>query len=382
MPKPNEPKATKDRSWSSSVRYLPCRVEPGMFNGEYLVYLSGFNPKERRTPIAVQLLADQQEVAGIQGTPKRNQPVPAWIKVMVAWQEGTEAGVILPQAAQPVGEQLLVDAKELRKTMLAEQLKQARVIDLEQPRFQGMPIHPSHRPGYFYALHRRHRDTYQPTVHGPRSGASGVVTMIEHSGTHIDALCHQACGLKIFGNLDADSIETPAGFTQLGVERVPPLVTRGFLLDMAAWKGQALLPRHYSISADELIACANAENVRVEAGDVLLVRTGYDTMWHDEEAYLQAAGIGKSATLWAAESRVAAVGADNMAWDAPMDVDPETGATLFAHIHLLTQKGIYIIENLDLRELAALKQYTFAFIGIPLKFQGATGSPLRPIALI
>jgi kynurenine formamidase len=48
----------------------------------------------------------------------------------------------------------------------------------------------------------------------------------------------------------------------------------------------------------------------------------------------------------------------------------------------LTQKGIYIIENLDLRELAAANQHTFAFIGIPLKLQGATGSPIRPIALV
>src|SRR2546430_16409956 len=157
---------------------------------------------------------------------------------------------------------------------LAAQLKSARVIDLEQPRFHGMPIHPAHKPGYFYALHRRHRDTYQPAVHGPRSGASGVLTMMEHSGTHIDALCHQACGPKVFGNIDSDSIETPTGFKQLGVEHVPPLVTRGVLLDVATWKGQTLLPRGYSIGADELIACAKAANVEIEKGDVLLVRTG------------------------------------------------------------------------------------------------------------
>jgi hypothetical protein len=69
---------------------------------------------------------------------------------------------------------------------LAEQLRTARVYDLEQPRFAGMPIHPTHRPGYFYVLHRRHRDTYQPAAHGPRSGASGTLTMMEHSGTHIE----------------------------------------------------------------------------------------------------------------------------------------------------------------------------------------------------
>jgi kynurenine formamidase len=245
-----------------------------------------------------------------------------------------------------------------------------------------MPIHPSHKPGYLYTLHRRHRDTYRPEVHGPRSGASGVLTMMEHSGTHIDALCHQASCLKIFGNLDTDSLETPTGFKQLGIEHVPPLLTRGVLLDIAGRKGQTPLPRHYSIGADEMIACARAENIELSKGDVLLVRTGYDMLWHDEEVYLQAAGVGKSGTLWAAEQGVIAVGADNMAWDAPKDVDPETGATLFGHIHLLTQKGIYIMENLDLRVLAQEKQYSFAFIGIPLKFQGATGSPLRPLALV
>jgi kynurenine formamidase len=69
---------------------------------------------------------------------------------------------------------------------LAEMLRQARVYDLEQPRFFGMPIYPGHRPGYFYALHRRHRDGWQPEQHGPRTGASGVLTMMEHSGTHIE----------------------------------------------------------------------------------------------------------------------------------------------------------------------------------------------------
>jgi kynurenine formamidase len=75
------------------------------------------------------------------------------------------------------------------------------------------------------------------------------------------------------------------------------------------------------------------------------------------------------------------VGADNMSWDVPGERDPDSGATLFAHYYLLPQKGIYIIENLTLEELARARCYAFAFIGIPLKFTGATGSPLRPLAL-
>jgi hypothetical protein len=52
---------------------------------------------------------------------------------------------------------------------LFERMARARVFDLEQPRFAGMPIHPAHKPGYFYALHRRHRDSYRPDQHGPRT---------------------------------------------------------------------------------------------------------------------------------------------------------------------------------------------------------------------
>ena len=264
---------------------------------------------------------------------------------------------------------------------LAEQLQAATVYDLEQPRFAGMPIHPSHRPGYFYSLHRRHRDTYQPDVHGPRSSASGALTMMEHTGTHIDALCHQACGLHLFGNIPTESSETPTGFKHLGVETVPPLLRRGVLLDIAGWQGQSPLPRKFSIPAEMLQACAAAEQVEVRTGDVLLVRTGYGAIWNDEATYLQAAGVGKSGTLWAAEHGVVAVGADNMAWDAPDDRDPETGDVLFAHAYLLPQKGIYILENLKLEELARDRCWRFAFIGIPLKLRGATGSPLRPLAL-
>ena len=258
-------------------------------------------------------------------------------------------------------------------------LQRARVFDLEQPRFAGMPIHASHKPGYFYALHRRHRDTYRPEVNGPRSGASGVLTMMEHSGTHIDALCHQACDLTLYGGHAAEACESPTGFSEHGIETVPPLLTRGVMIDVAGAKGVERLPELYSITASDLEAACQAE---VRAGDTLLVRTGFGSIWQAEAAYLRAAGMHKSATLWAAERGVVCVGADNMTWDHPVERDPETGATLFAHVYLLPKKGVYIIENVNLEELAREKVYEFAFVCTPLKFNGATGSPIRPLALV
>jgi kynurenine formamidase len=260
-------------------------------------------------------------------------------------------------------------------------LLSARVHDLEQPRHAGMPIWPGHRPGYFYALHRRHRDTYKPDGHGPRTAASGVVTMMEHTGTHIDALSHQGDCMRLFGGVHADEVETPAGFTRLGVDEIPPLVRRGVLLDIAGHQGVERLPPSHPITADEMEACRSAQNTDIRPNDVLLIRTGYDTLWHDEAAYLAAAGVAKSGTLWAADHGVCAVGADNMTWDVPGERDPETGATLFGHVYLLPKKGIYILENLKLDELAHNNIHTFAFIGLPLKMRGATGSPLRPVAI-
>jgi len=92
--------------------------------------------------------------------------------------------------------------------------------------------------------------------------------------------------------------------------------------------------------------------------------------------------VSKSGNIWAAEQGVQAVGADNMAWDCMEERDPETNMLLFGHVHLLVTHGIHIIENLNLEALAGEKIYEFGFVGIPLKFRGATGSPIRPLALV
>jgi kynurenine formamidase len=88
-----------------------------------------------------------------------------------------------------------------------------------------------------------------------------------------------------------------------------------------------------------------------------------------------------SASYWLAERGVLAVGADNMAWDVPGLKDPELGCTLPGHLILLVRRGIYIIENLNLEGLAAAGRYRFDFVCTPLKLVGATGSPVRPLAI-
>ena len=181
-----------------------------------------------------------------------------------------------------------------------------------------------------------------------------MLSMMEHSGTHIDALCHQACwpqALRQPGPVAA--VEIAAGFTQLGIEHVPPLLTRGVLLDVATWKGETPLPPNYGITADELRPVPRPQNVELRRRRRFAGPHRLRALWQDEAAYLASGrrrpNRGRSGPP---NKGVVAVGADNMAWDVIPDRDSETGATLFAHVHLLTKKGIYILENLNLEQLA------------------------------
>jgi len=253
-----------------------------------------------------------------------------------------------------------------------------RIYDLEQPRYFGAPIYPGHAPGYAYTLHRRHeRGTGEA-----RTGASGFMYTTEHSGTHIDALCHQAEDLHLYGGLEVDArIQTAHGFTQLGVETIEPIVRRGVLLDMARQRGVDRIGSGKPIEREELEAAAQQQGVAVGEGDVVLLRTGNGALWQDPTAYLQAGGASAGASSWLAGRGVRAVGADNVAWDEPGLVDPDLKVTLPGHVILLVHFGIYIIENLFLEDLARDQCYEFTFVCLPLKLRGATGSPVRPIAI-
>jgi kynurenine formamidase len=255
---------------------------------------------------------------------------------------------------------------------LLESLGKARIFDLEQLRYAGAPSHPAHMPGFNYFLHRHHARGASEA----RTGASGIVVMPEHSGTHIDALAHQAENLILHGGIAVDTVQTSAGFKKLGVETMAPIVARGVLLDVA---GDHRLEPGYVITPEDLRRAARAS---VGAGDVVLVRTGYGQLWAKPEEYLKDSGVGAAACRWLAEREVRAVGADNMAFDVmSSERDPELNATLPAHILLLVRAGIPIIENLNLEELAAARVYEFVFVCLPLKMRGATGSPVRPIAI-
>lgn len=256
-----------------------------------------------------------------------------------------------------------------------------RIVDLEFPRTAGMPEFPTHKPAFAFTLFHRHEDKLGSG--GVRSSAFGQLHGTEHAGTHIDALSHQAECMALHGGVAVNKdTETPIGFTAFGAEHLPPIFADGVLLDVAGLKDVTSLDPRYPVTAQDLADCCDKQGVTIGKGDVVLVNLGNGHHWQDEARYLDAPGMDRSASQWLIDKEVRAVGADNICWDLAEGWDDELDCNLPGHLLLLVRSGIFIMENLNLIELTASGHHTFLFVALPLKLVGATGSPIRPLALL
>lgn len=228
----------------------------------------------------------------------------------------------------------------------------------------------------------RHK-TWRTTKYGNESGkgsADDIVTMHSHSGTHIDALCHVWYEDQIYNGFAVDEHITSEGATRNAIENVPAIVGRGVLLDIPGWKGVEYLDLGESISAGDLDSCAVSQNVTFQAGDILLVRTGWMKLFErDRERFNSGEpGLDTSTLPWLQRHDIAAVGADNHAVEVLESIPPED---IPFHRVAIRDLGIYLIENLNLEKLARDKVYQFLFVVAPLTLTSGVGSPVNPIAI-
>jgi len=142
-----------------------------------------------------------------------------------------------------------------------------------------------------------------------------------------------------------------------------------------------MLPDRYEITVADLQAALKRQNLTLEAGDAVIIHTGWGRLWEkDVQRYLQGnPGIGVAAAEWLVRANPMLVGADT----APVEVLPNPDKRVNQPIHqiMLVVNGIHLLENLKLDELAARRVYEFAFMLQPLKLQGATGSTVAPVAV-
>jgi kynurenine formamidase len=208
-----------------------------------------------------------------------------------------------------------------------------------------------------------------------------VSAEIGQVGTQFDGLGHIGVGDLFYNGNDRREFSQGDGLTKLGVENVGPLVTRGVLVDVAAFKGVARLEGGYEITRADLTGALERQRTEIRAGDVVLVHTGWGSLWLTDNAAFGATapGVGLEAAQYLVDREVVLVGSDTWATEVVPNPNPELAFPV--HQLLIPRNGIYIFENLLTEELARDRVYEFAFFFAPLKIKGATGSPANPLAM-
>ena len=240
----------------------------------------------------------------------------------------------------------------------------------------GMPLfgsrHYSLKVPYMFAMPGKNQAGYHDDI------ISGELSQI---GTQFDGLGHVGIGELFYnGNRRAD-FATPDGLKKLGVENVGAIVTRGVLIDVAKYKGVPRLNAPYAITVADLTGALQRQKVEIRPGDVVLIHTGWGSLWMKDNATFGASspGIGVPAGEWLASKEVVVVGSDN--WGVEAFPNPDANLSAPVHQLLLAKNGIYIHENLATEGLARDNVYEFAYVFAPLRLKGATGSPGNPIAI-
>jgi kynurenine formamidase len=257
------------------------------------------------------------------------------------------------------------------------------VHDLGRELRVGMPQSPNH-PAFWHALPRRHGDMVRADG---GSAANDMITMGTHVGTHIDAFAHVSHDGKLVDGSDAVEAGRGGKFVELGAHTIAPMVRRGVLLDVPAALGDPVgCEAGYEITPADLEAAEKQQGTEVRAGDVVLVRSGWGRLFDDPDPSVYQGkstgvpGVSEAGAIWLADKHVHAVGADTIAFER---LAPGAGhASLPAHRVLLVERGVYIIEALNLEGIAAAGVHEFLFVLSPLPLFGATGSPVRPLAVV
>lgn len=262
------------------------------------------------------------------------------------------------------------------------------VYDLSIDYFVGMPsfqaagdpsyqIYMSHHPGGT-AIDNLNGVGEEVNRHVCYSG--DVIFMYTHTGTHIDALNHFGVDGKIYNGFTPEEHLGSRHWNKGGAEVIPPMITRGVLVDVATTHGVDCLPDSYAITIEDCQAALDRVGLTIEAGDVAFIRTGRMRYWPEGSKVLgNPPGLSLEAARWITDQGISVIASDQEC----VEVGPSQHEDnwLPGHCHFLAEAGVPMMELCNLEELARDGVNEFALIAAPIRLRGATGSPLRPLAL-
>lgn len=225
----------------------------------------------------------------------------------------------------------------------------------------------------------------------PVAGPDGICSSDDvyylptQAATHWDSLAHVSYAGRMWNNFAVSTVDV-TGARRAGIDKAGPVVSRGVLLDVAAAKAVQRLDPGYAITAEDLDAAEDLAGTRVQAGDIVLVRTGQVQvlLGGDRVAYaFPSPGLSLATVPWMRDRDVAAVATDNLTLEVvPCERDD---ATLPVHLLHLVEMGLLQGQNWDLEQLAADCAadgvYEFFLSATPDRFSRGLGSPVNPVAV-
>jgi kynurenine formamidase len=249
-----------------------------------------------------------------------------------------------------------VDERKRREALAL--VREGRLFDLGHVLDENIPTFPGR---YF-------RQTLVTTAH--HDGGSWITEQVAGTmqlGTHLDALSHLQMGDRGYNGWTVAELAGTTGVKRLGVETVPQVVTRGWLVDAS--------------EAGHVIGVEDLGGIDPTPGDAVLFHTGWGANWSHPELYLDGEpGPGRAVATWLAERGVALTGCDTWSYGP---VPPEDPARPFEVPKTLNvDHGVFIVENLDTAQLAAAGVRDFCLVLTHPKLRGATGAWTSPIALV
>lgn len=245
------------------------------------------------------------------------------------------------------------------------------------------PNTPTYPPRWFKMVVTQSNDGTGPIVGANRvtSNDDLLITFLG-TGTQIDGLGHVGIGHQYYNGARAQDFVTPEGLKKFGTENIPPIATRGVLLDMTKQLGANPVAPGTAFNRAQIDAAARAARVTIGKGDVVLFHTGYmaAAAASDPANYIaKQPGLGKEGAEYLASLGVVAIGADTAALEAiPFEKADEP---FVVHQTLLAKKGVHILENVNTNDLAADGATTFFFVLGQPRFQGAVQMVVNPIAI-
>jgi len=256
-----------------------------------------------------------------------------------------------------------------------------RILDEDTPKFPGRYWHQTLDVTPHYENLRRTDSGGQGWGKNQINWITEIQAGTFQVGTQLDSIGHIQSGERFYNGWTTRDLVQSNGLARFGMETVPPVITRGVLLDVAAYKNVARLPAGYVITREDVDGTLKHEGLALRAGDAVLFHTGWGGLWGDDNAQFLSGepGPGLATVQWLYDQHIAITGADTWSYGPVPGEDPERPFLVPQTMYV--KLGLFGLENLTTEQLARDGVHEFLFVLTHARTRGSTAAVVAPAAL-